>query len=351
MNPEWKSFIMRNGAVLDGDVVAHFGDVADERTALASANLLIDLSGLSLIRARGPDAASFLQGQLSNDIEGVSESRSQLTSYANPKGRMLAVLWVFRRGDDYMLQLPAPLAEATLKRLRMFVLRAKVMLDSADAQLCSFGVAGAQADELLARHVAAIPEEIDGCLTHAELTVLRLPAYQPRYAVIAPPHAATALWERLARDCTRTGPWAWRWLDIMGGLPTVFSQTAEAFVPQMANLDLVGGVSFRKGCYPGQEIVARMQYLGRLKQRMYRGHVRAAPGPQPGDSLYAPDFGDQSAGTIVDAQPSPEDGYDLLAVIQITSAETGTVHLWRADGPVIEIRPLPYAIPPVDERT
>jgi folate-binding protein YgfZ len=137
----------------------------------------------------------------------------------------------------------------------------------------------------------------------------------------------------------------WSWLDIMAGLPTVLPETSEAFVPQMANLEILGGVNFKKGCYPGQEIVARMQYLGRLKQRMFRAHVDSPQRPMPGLDVHCPEFGEQSAGAVVDAQPSPRGGYDLLAVIQISCARSEELRLGDRQGPRLKIETQPCAIP------
>jgi hypothetical protein len=138
----------------------------------------------------------------------------------------------------------------------------------------------------------------------------------------------------------------WDWLDIMAGIPGVHPETSDAFVPQMANLEIVGGVNFKKGCYPGQEIVARMQYLGKLKQRMYRARFEGNTQPHPGDSIFAPDFPGQSAGTVVAAQPAPDNGFDLLAVIQISSAEAGELHLGSETGPKLSLQNLPYPVAP-----
>jgi folate-binding protein YgfZ len=133
-------------------------------------------------------------------------------------------------------------------------------------------------------------------------------------------------------------------LEIRAGIPVVTPTTQEAFVPQMVNLDLIGGVSFEKGCYPGQEIVARMHYRGTLKQRMYLAHVAGTDSPQAGDKLYSPAFGAQASGTIVNAARSPEGGHDLLASIQIASAAKGEVHLKSPDGPALQLLPLPYPV-------
>ncbi|MBI3571734.1 MAG: folate-binding protein YgfZ [Gammaproteobacteria bacterium] len=345
MNDTWKSFIQSQGAVLEGDRVQHFGKPAEERRAAAQGNVLADLSDLSLIRARGEDTKNFLNGQLSNDVRQMDATHSQLASWCSPKGRMLVIFRLFQCGDDTLLQLPASLQETTLKRLRMFVLRAKVTLENVDAELVSFGISGPDAEKLLRDATGFAPGEINGCKTHDEITTIRLVGPHPRFEIIASTDTATKLWTSLKPKATPVGPPAWAWLDIMVGIPSVHPETNEEFVPQMANLEVVGGVNFKKGCYPGQEIVARMQYLGKLKQRMYRAHVGSDTAPRPGDAIFAPDFPGQSAGTVVEAQPSPDSGYDLLAVVQISSAAAGELHLESETGPLLSLQSLPYSLP------
>lgn len=345
MNQAWKSFLQNQGAVLDSDRVRHFGQPEQERRQAANANVLVDLSDWSLIRARGADTQNFLNGQLSNDVRQLTAVATQLASWCSPKGRMLAIFRLFRRGDDTLLQLPASLLDSVLKRLRMFVLRAKVTLSNAEPELVSFGLSGPDAESLIKQAVGFAPDKINGCETRDALTITKLAGPQARYQVIAPVNEAMALWEKLKSKTTLAGPPVWAWLDIMAGVPSVHPPTSEAFVPQMANLEIVGGVNFKKGCYPGQEIVARMQYLGKLKQRMYRAHVAAESAPRPGDSIHAPDFPGQAAGHVVDAQPAPDGGFDLLAVVQISSAETGELRLGDEAGPQLLLQTLPYSFP------
>ncbi len=345
MNDAWKSFIQSQGAILEGDRVQHFGKPLEERRAAAQGNVLADLSDHALIRARGEDTRNFLNGQLSNDVRQLDATHSQLASWCSPKGRMLVIFRLFRRGDDTLLRLPASLLETTLKRLRMFVLRAKVMLENADAELVSLGISGPDAEKLLRDAAGFVPSDVNGSETRDEITVIKLAGPHPRFEIIAPTDAAAKLWNNLKAKATPVGPAVWAWLDIMAGIPSVHPETSEAFVPQMANLEIVGGVNFKKGCYPGQEIVARMQYLGKLKQRMYRVRVEGIALPRPGDAIFAPDFPGQSAGTVVAVQPAPDNGFDLLAVIQISSAETGELHLGSESGPRLALQPLPYSFP------
>ena len=343
VNETWKSFIRNQGAVLEGERVAHFGNPKQERRVAAEGNVLADLSSVALIRARGADTLNFLNGQLSNDIRLVDATHSQLASWCSPKGRMLVIFRIFQRGSDYLLQLPVVLQEGMLKRLRMFVMRAKVTLESLETELVSIGLSGPDAEKILRETAGIAPNGDNTCETRDEISVLRLPGLHPRFQIVAPAGICMKLWDDFKARSAPVGPPVWAWLDIMAGIPTVYPETSEAFVPQMANLEIVGGVHFKKGCYPGQEIVARMQYLGKLKQRMYRAHIDTEL-VRPGNAIYAPDLPGQSAGTVVDAQKAPEDGYDLLAVVQISSATNGMLHLGSADGPQLALHSLPYSL-------
>lgn len=346
---EWQDFLRGAGAALaDGEVV-HFGDPQSELRRAAGSDIIADLSHLSLITADGEAAGSFLQGQLSNDIRLVTATHSEIAAYCSPQGRMFAIFRVLLRDGVYFLQLPASLMETTLKRMKMFVLRAKVTLADADTEWVRVGVSGPNTPAILAEAGLRLPGHNDNCVTDGGLTVLQISGPAPRFEIIGPSEAMERVWTRLRARLAPVGAAAWSWLDIAAGIPVVLPGTVEQFVPQMANLDLVGGINFKKGCYPGQEIVARMHYLGRLKQRMIRARVETRKRPEPGAPVYAPDFVGQSAGTIVDAQPGPDDSFELLAVVQISSIRNGELHLDSPSGPALQRLETPYSIEPVSE--
>ena len=157
------------------------------------------------------------------------------------------------------------------------------------------------------------------------------------------PERAAMVWRGLREAATPVGAPVWDWLRLNAGIPMIVAATQELFVPQMVNLEVIGGVSFQKGCYPGQEIVARSQYLGKLKRRMFLAHVDAEAAP--GDPLYSADMVGQATGTVVNAAPAPDGGFDVLAVAQVESANTQTLHLKAPDGAALTLKPLPYALP------
>jgi folate-binding protein YgfZ len=344
MDSDWQDFLMRSGArrAADGPGIADFGDPQAERLAAAQAAIVVDLSAAALLRIEGADAAAFLQGQVSCDLREVTPQASRYGGYHSPKGRVLALFLLWQQDGAYWMQLPAALAEAVRRRLSMFVLRSRVTLADASTEWIRIGVGGPRAPSCLAGALA-----LDAGPAHAVQragggVLLALPG--GRHELVLPIGEAQPAWQRLAAHARPAGDALWEALAIAAGEPAVYPATQDRFVAQFLNLDLIGGVSFSKGCYTGQEIVARTHYLGRLKQRMLRARVTAGAAPQPGDELYGAEFGDQACGTVVRAAPALDGGYELLAAIRVESASGQAVH-WRSpDGPVLDWLPLPYAL-------
>jgi folate-binding protein YgfZ len=343
MKTDWKAFLLDAGAEFDGERLVHFGNPEREKRVSVSGLVFADLGYYGVIAVHGTDAGRFLQAQFSNDIGGLDSGHSQLNAYCTPKGRMLGLMRVFRQGDSYYLRLPADTLEAVIQRLRMYVLRADVTLEDASESFLRIGISGEDAPGELPALTGLVPGEDNSVSRNGDLTILRVPGIYPRFeAYAASLKSAQALWDGLNVHGAPVGEPVWRLLEILAGIPGIFASTAELFVPQMANLQLLEGVNFRKGCYPGQEIVARMQYLGTLKRRMYLGRIDTAQPPHPGDSLFSATDGEQPVGRIVDAQPHPDGDIAALAVLQIASAEAGDVYLGAPNGPVFSLRDLPY---------
>ena len=343
MKIEWKTFLADAGAEFAADHVAHFGNPEQEREVALSGLVFSDLSHLGVIAVYGDDAEAFLQSQFSNDIRLVTGSSSQLSAYCTPKGRMLGLMRVFRLGETYYLRLPQDTIEAVLQRLRMYVLRADVTLEDASENFVRIGISGEAAADELGTVMAKLPAEPDQIVHAGDISLLRVPGVRPRFeAYISSLENAGKLWDSLNVRGAPVGESAWRLLEILAGLPSIFAASSELFVPQMVNLQLVNGVSFKKGCYPGQEIVARMQYLGTLKRRMYLGRIDTDQPASPGDSLFTGTDSEQAIGRVVDAQLHPDGGQALLAVLQIKIAEAGDMHLGSSTGPLMVLEDLPY---------
>ncbi len=332
MNPNWRSFLESAEAVFDSgsDEVAHFGDAAGELVAARERTALVPLTHLALIEATGEDAKAFLHGQLTSDINHLGADQAQHSAWCTAKGRMQASFLVWRTGDAYQLALAADLEAASLKRLQMFVLRAKVKLVALTDSLILIGVAGPQAIEALADAGLPCPAAPMTTAAYDTARVIALDAH--RYIVALPQASAAVFWQKLAAKARPAGLPVWRWLDIQAGFPLVTAATKEEFVPQMADFEKLGGVSFHKGCYPGQEIVARTQYLGKVKRHLFR--VKGEQVLVPGTDLHSPDNPDTASGMIVSGAPSPAGGYEALAVVQSNFADN--LHLGSREGPKIE---------------
>ncbi len=349
MNPDWQKFLIQQGAILASGIVQHFADRSAELAATAQGTVLCDLSQFGVLRVAGEEAQAFLQNLLSNDIRQVSATQAQLSSFNTAKGRMLATFLIWRDGDDYLLQLPKTLAETLRKKLGMYVLRAKVKISDVSDEVISLGLSGDEAQEILLKLGVQLPELPLGVSHIDNQTGSVIKFSDTRFQLNTAPLQAQTLGQTLGSRAKFAGSSCWDWLNIRAGIPVIVPQTQEQFVPQMANFDLIGGINFKKGCYPGQEIVARMHYLGKPKRRMYLAHIESETAPQAGDELFSADISDQvqaqPCGMIANAAPAPAGGYDVLAVVQIASHDAHSVHLGSLQGAPLTFGTLPYPIP------
>lgn len=295
-----------------------------------------------LLRFDGADAQSFLQGQLTNNVTALDAMHSQYTGYCTAKGRLLAMMLMWQHDGAYCMMLPRELCEPVRKRLSMYILRAQVKAAEISAEHMMFGLSGAGAPALLATLGIAAPAAVHEVAYANGIALLKLPV--DRYLIVASTAAAGHIESLLTNAAPAAAETCWAALDIEAGIPAVVAATQEQFVPQTVNFDLIDAVSFDKGCYPGQEIVARTHYLGRVKQRMVRARLRSSDAPAAGDKLYSAPYGDQASGMIVSAVRNATGDHELLAVIQVASLATSTIHWKTVDGPGLEIVPLPYAV-------
>ncbi|TFZ08230.1 CAF17-like 4Fe-4S cluster assembly/insertion protein YgfZ [Ramlibacter humi] len=290
------------------------------------------LTHLGVIRAQGEEAARFLHNQLTQDFALLPSGQARLAAFCTAKGRMLAsFVALAATKEDILLVTSRDLLAPTLKRLSMFVLRTKVKLSEATADFALQGLAGDVASAALGG-----PREPWSAVAQGEGHAIALyPAdRQPRALLIAP--AGQALEPaQLPLD-------TWLWGDVRSGVATLTAPVAEAFVPQMLNYESVGGVNFKKGCYPGQEVVARSQFRGTLKRRAYIVHGTAPM--QAGQEVFHESDPSQPCGLVAQAAPAPSGGWDAIVSMQVSAAESGRLTLGAADGPALALQPLPYAL-------
>lgn len=319
---------------------------ADQFAALHAANgAYAVLDQFGVINVHGDDAARFLHGQLTNDIQTLEAGNVRLAGFCSPKGRLLATLLIWRAADAVRLLVSADLVAPVQKRLSMFVLRAKAELSDASAGLAVVGLVG-DARAALSRYFDVLPDGVH-VKTHAVAgELIRVPDALgvPRFLWVGPKADVDAKLAELeaTHGVRRVDSALWDWLDIRAGEPRVSAATSEQFVPQMINFELIGGVNFRKGCYPGQEVVARSQYRGTIKRRTMLAHAKNAC---VGAELFHSADPDQPCGMVVNAAAAPEGGVDCLVEIKLAALKAGSVHIGSAHGPVLTFLPLPYPLP------
>lgn len=342
MNEDWRTFIRDRGTPTE--VGSARGAAVAQTVSDGASVYLVDLSHYGLVSVQGDDATAFLQGQLTCDVQGVTQEHSVLGAYLSPKGRILASFRIARRDEEFLIRVPSSVVETTVNRLRMFVLRSRVGIeDRRDAEVV-FGIGGTGAETRIRAAAGQVPNTVDESVQVDDTTIVRVPGSEPRYEVYGSTENAARLWAEL--DGFVVGSDAWELFEIRSGLPTIGAENCDAFVPQMVNLELVGGVSFTKGCYSGQEVVARTQYLGRPKRRMYRAAVSSMAKPRIGGPVVvATPEGKKEIGRVVSSASSPDGGFEILAVLQ-TAAVVDGQELRVADGSDVrlEIRDLPYSV-------
>ncbi len=293
----------------------------------------VPLSHLGVIRAIGPDAANFLHGQLTQDFALLDQSEARLAAFCSAKGRVQASFIGFKRSqEDILLVCSADLLAPVLKRLSMFVLRSKVRLTDASDTFHICGIAG-PALQALAPQPARPWSKLD--LGEASLVRLYPAQGVDRALWVAPNTVDLPQGDGLSLD-------AWLLGEVHAGVATISAAVVDAFVPQMLNYESIGGVNFKKGCYPGQEVVARSQFRGVLKRRAMLAHC-AAP-MAAGQEIFTPDDPEQPCATVVQAAPCPESGWDAIVSGQLGALQSGQLHLTASDGPAVQVRAMPYAL-------
>jgi folate-binding protein YgfZ len=304
---------------LGAAAIPHFGDPQREFDAARSGAAVIPITQFELLRFHGSDAQTFLQGQLTCDLDQVTPQQAQFGGYCTPTGRLLANFLLMSMPEGYLMFLPADVAAYVADRLRKFVLRADVKIERAHG-LRALGLAGPAAPAPLQQELGTLPQSRLAVAPHARGSLVRLP--ESDFLVVAASTVMAALWEALAKQAIPAGADCWNWLQIRAGVPWIRTATQDQFLPQMIGLDAIGGVSFDKGCYTGQEIVARTHYLGEVKRKLRLG--RTSGGVHAGDALLA---AGQQCGTVLNAAAIPGEGWMLLAVVSGQADTQSTVQI------------------------
>ncbi|MGH8499794.1 MAG: YgfZ/GcvT domain-containing protein, partial [Methylococcales bacterium] len=334
MNPKWQSFLTTRNLVSGRD---------QDPTLASSRPSVIATKQFSCLIVTGQDAATFLQGQTTCDVLGLHNDRATPGAICNPKGRVLSTFLMLIRENGYRLILPETLAPAIEKKLRMYVLRSRVSIENRTNSIAIFGLSCDRLPERVGRSQAQSADARYPVINAENWQIAK--AGPNQWLFIGTPQSAVQQWTDLVSldGFAETGNEYWNLLCILNGIPTLGTETTETFVPQMINLDALGGISFEKGCYTGQEIIARMHYLGKLKRRMVLAASRSGQLPAPGDPVYASEH-EQSIGQIVNAEFLETREIRLLAVLQIDRIESDSIHLFDPDASPLKMLDLPYPL-------
>jgi folate-binding protein YgfZ len=332
----WRAVLERSGARFDASGVVDFGRAELERERALSGDVVAELSHFGLIEARGEDAQKFLASLFTGDVRLVSPERGQFTTWCDAKGRARASFWVFMYQGAYYLLLPQPLVQSALAGLKQYLLRVKVTLRDASDSFLRLGLSGPSVKVRLSALLGTPPPSqvgaaqiFDGC------TLIAITGHpHPRWLAMGSVDAIADLWQKLSPEVLPVGREAWSLLDILAGIPLLVPETAGEFIPQMLNIEALGGLCFTKGCYPGQEVIARLHYRGQLKRRLYLAFADSQRVPSPGTALHR-DGAAESAGAVVSAAWHPDGRVALLAVVKNEDQALGAVRLENAQGPIL----------------
>ena len=351
MNATWSDFLATQNAQWDEQgKITTFGHPDIEHFLIKNGPVLTDLSDQALLKVTGGDALEFLQGQLTSDLKKVSDNQAQFSAYCDPKGQVLANFLVFMYKGDIHLNFDGSLKETIHKRLQMFVLRSDVQIEDVSEQLIQVGFAGEFADLDVQRRLSTkVKDTFEAGLICKEgmedTLVVKVPGPYHKYALFGPVEQMIEAWKNIRVNSDVTNRYDWDLLDIAAGVPRVTAATSGQFLAQFFNLDKFDAINFQKGCFPGQEVIARIHYRGKVTKRMLRIHLDENLALNPGDELILKDSNDKDHKlAVINAQADIFKGTLCLAVGTLKSLDSveGTLRSPSGDQAIIE--PLPYKI-------
>lgn len=334
MNSNCKNFLNTQQASFDAN-----GNIAFPDGINAGSRAIYALTHLAVVTIAGKDAAKFLQGQCTCDINAISAAHSGFGALCNAKGRAISTFLIAKKDDAFLLILPAVLADTVINTLRRYVLRAAVTLTHGNDAYCLIGISGTTGS--ITDH--PLPADVYGVTQAGSDLIVHFPALPARYLLIASSDSAPAHWTALcATGFNATDTAIWRHLDLDAGIPWLDTDSSEQYIPQMLNLDRLGGIGFNKGCYTGQEVVARTQYLGSVKRRMYYAECAATVQWESSMSIIDLDAGAETAVGKLLAAHRGEQTLHMLLVMQSSNADSKNLRLQNAEQDKITIKPLTY---------
>ena len=338
----WKEFLSASGARINNDQVQNFGDPAGEGNAALTANTLVDLSYLCIVRISGADAGAFLHAQFTMDLARLPDGHVRPGAWCNPKGQVITTMIIARLAEVYYLVLPAEMKDEFITRLSKFVLRAQLTIQDCQDSLQCIGINTREAGQADGTGIAARLSDSVQAIHDKDMVMLHVPVNWNRVIMAGPLASIEAAWTYSEQLYHRTGSQYWRLFDVIEGMPWIGPGTTQSFLPQYLNLDQIRGLSYTKGCYPGQEIIARLHHRGNVKQRLYIICLDIDAAPVPGDRIYTQDKG-QQVGTVINAATHPVEGIYTLAVLNTDYGEIDQLSIEGKQGRFKKISPPAYS--------
>jgi len=336
---DWQNFLSQQGAIHSAGIISAFGETPSDYPQRNAT--LTDLGDLGVLALEGVDSKRFLQGQSTSDSEQLNDSTALPGAICNAKGRMLTSYYAVEpKADTVLLLMHRPLVATTIDNLGKYAAFFKTTLSNASTEYRLLGISGPDCEALLEGHFETIPTVLNQLYRSENQLLLRISAQQ--FLVIVTVETAEGLWQKLAADFTPTGIGYWQLQSIRAGLAQVRTEIFEQFVPQMLNLQATGAVNFKKGCYTGQEIVARMQYLGKLKRRTYRVILTDIKPPPAGIEIYA-SADNKLVGSVLMAAPADDKNTEMLAVLHEEQADASSFII-AGETVAASIAALPYSL-------
>jgi folate-binding protein YgfZ len=326
MNPQWKNFLLSEQAAIENDGLIVFAESQPDQPHI------YPIANFGVLAASGKDAAKLLQGQATCDVFEVTENQARIGAFCNPKGRAIATFLLAKQGDDYLLVLPLELLEPVKTRLQKYVLRSDVKFTDRSDELCLIGISAAE----------AAAEPLFAARHEQNAVSIAMGGSPARQLLIAEAEQAISLWSgRVTTQGYVPGSSEdWRYLDLIAGIPWLTPATSEEYIPQMLNLDKLGGISFTKGCYTGQEIVARTHYLGKAKREMFLAEADTSSVPEPNAPVIDnPSGADTIVGKVLSAF-GRGNKCTMLLVLQIPGSDSQDLRLAAPDREKITLLPL-----------
>ena len=341
MLPDWESFLKSQGANIENGLVLDFGDADQEAKSAEAGNVVTDLSFLAMVRIHGPDALTFLNGQFTCDLSRFANGNVSPCAWCNPKGQVIANFIIAELDDGYYLLLPRKMKDSFIKRLSMYILRAQVSIEDCSDSLQCIGYRHKDGEQISGIEISQRISTREQAYQANGLVMFHIPGNWNRVIISGAVETLKGAWLNLVQMYRSIGSRYWQLFDVQEGQPWIGTETSESCLPQLLNLDLQEGLSFQKGCFPGQEVIARLHYRGKTRQRLFIATLDSSAILTPGEKIYS-ENGEQSIGMVINTACHPDNGILALISLDVNISEPEKLHLQDKNVRFVKLSLPPY---------